>query len=73
MRTSRKYARRLLKVERYMFQRRLKEGTVVHISGNAVRVIAVGFGSIFFNYLENPFPGPIQTHFENIDEYPQEK
>jgi hypothetical protein len=70
LRTSKKYAKIFYRAEKYLFFRRLRVGAVVHISGSAVRVLAIGLGSIFFNYLENPFPGPIQTHFENIDEFP---
>lgn len=54
-----------------MFFKRLKPGVVVHISRQAVRVLALGYKSIFFNYLERPFSGPIQTDVENIDEYPK--
>ena len=71
MRTSKKYSRIFRRAERYMFFKRLKPGVVVHISGRRVKVLAIGFGSIFFNYLKNPFPGPIQTHIENVDEYPK--
>jgi hypothetical protein len=71
LRISRKYKKRLKRAERYMFFKRLRRGAVVHISGQKVQVLALGHKSIFFNYLERPFPGPIQTDVENVDEYPK--
>lgn len=70
MQLSDKHEKKLKRYRQKAFLFLIQEGDTVSISGNRVRVIAKGGKTIFFNYLKNPLPGPIQTEVENIDGWP---